>query len=52
PKINGMQLCRQLREAGHRIPILMLTARDTNTDKVAGLDAGADATILNPMSSQ
>ncbi len=48
PKINGIHLCRQLREAGLRSPILMLTARDTNTDKVAGLDAGADDYVVKP----
>lgn len=48
PKINGIHLCRRLREAGRRLPILMLTARDTNTDKVAGLDAGADDYVVKP----
>ncbi len=48
PKINGIHLCQQLREAGKRMPILMLTARDTNTDKVAGLDAGADDYVVKP----
>ncbi|MEM9978847.1 MAG: response regulator transcription factor [Cyanobacteria bacterium P01_D01_bin.2] len=48
PKINGIHLCRRLRDAGRRLPILMLTARDTNTDKVAGLDAGADDYVVKP----
>lgn len=48
PKINGIHLCKRLREAGKRVPILMLTARDTNTDKVAGLDAGADDYVVKP----
>ena len=48
PKINGIHLCRQLREAGKRLPILMLTARDTNTDTVVGLDAGADDYVVKP----
>ena len=48
PKINGIHLCQRLRKAGKRIPILMLTARDTNTDKVAGLDAGADDYVVKP----
>jgi len=48
PKINGIHLCQQLRAAGKHIPILMLTARDTNTDKVAGLDAGADDYVVKP----
>ncbi|MDJ1183151.1 response regulator transcription factor [Roseofilum casamattae] len=48
PKINGIHLCRQLRDTGKRVPILMLTARDTNTDKIAGLDAGADDYVVKP----
>lgn len=48
PKINGIHLCRRLRETGQQLPILMLTARDTNTDKVAGLDAGADDYVVKP----
>ncbi|AFY36836.1 two component transcriptional regulator, winged helix family [[Leptolyngbya] sp. PCC 7376] len=48
PKINGINLCQRLRQAGKRVPILMLTARDTNTDKVAGLDAGADDYVVKP----
>ena len=48
PKINGIHLCRRLRDSGKRVPILMLTARDTNTDKVAGLDAGADDYVVKP----
>lgn len=48
PKINGIHLCKRLREAGKRLPILMLTARDTNIDKVAGLDAGADDYVVKP----
>jgi len=38
PKLDGVSLCQRLRFHGHGIPILMLTARDTTTDKVAGLD--------------
>ena len=48
PKMNGIHLCRKLRETGKRSPILMLTARDTNTDKVEGLDAGADDYVVKP----
>ncbi|MBE7380743.1 MAG: response regulator transcription factor [Leptolyngbya sp. SIO1E4] len=48
PKMNGIHLCRRLRDTGKRVPILMLTARDTNTDKVAGLDAGADDYVVKP----
>ncbi|NEQ42276.1 MAG: response regulator transcription factor [Leptolyngbya sp. SIOISBB] len=48
PKLNGIELCKRLRESGKRLPILMLTARDTNTDKVDGLDAGADDYVVKP----
>lgn len=42
PKLDGISLCKQLRREGYQMPILLLTARDTATDKVMGLDAGAD----------
>ena len=42
PLKNGLAVCRELRAAGFRAPILMLTARETIDDRVAGLDAGAD----------
>ena len=42
PDVDGFEVCRRLRAAGTRVPILMLTARDTVHDRVAGLDAGAD----------
>ncbi len=48
PKLDGMSLCRQLRQKGEQIPILMLTAKDTSTDKVLGLDAGADDYVVKP----
>lgn len=49
PGMDGMDLCRKLRgEAGKNTPILMLTARDTLDDKVAGLDAGADDYLVKP----
>ncbi|MBF2034063.1 MAG: response regulator [Leptolyngbyaceae cyanobacterium T60_A2020_046] len=41
PKLDGIQLCQRLRRDGVLIPVLMLTARDTSTDKVLGLDSGA-----------
>ena len=48
PRIDGLTLCQRLRS--HRInsPVLMLTARDTSQDKVAGLEAGADAYMVKP----
>jgi len=48
PKLDGMALCRRLRNLGLRTPILMLTARDTSADKVLGLDAGADDYVVKP----
>jgi DNA-binding response OmpR family regulator len=48
PGVDGFQVCRNLRKAGHRIPILMLTARDSVEDRVAGLDHGADDYLTKP----
>ena len=48
PDIEGIQLCRQIRAEGYEMPIALLTARDSNTDKVAGLDAGADDYVVKP----
>lgn len=48
PKLDGISLCRQLRKAGNKTPILMLTARDTSSDKVLGLDVGADDYVVKP----
>ncbi|BAU64931.1 two-component response regulator [Stanieria sp. NIES-3757] len=48
PKVSGLELCRQYRDAGKTTPILMLTAKDTITDKVKGLDAGADDYLVKP----
>ncbi|MGD8457774.1 MAG: response regulator transcription factor [Anaerolineales bacterium] len=48
PDINGFDVCRKLRQSGHRMPILMLTARDDATDKVLGLELGADDYIVKP----
>src|SRR5688572_9244487 len=42
PAMDGLELCRALRTAGDRTPVLMLTAREAVSDRVAGLDAGAD----------
>ncbi len=47
---NGICLCQQLRSQGYRVPILMLTATDTNTDKVMGLDDRADDYVVKPFS--
>ena len=48
PLKNGDAVCRELRAAGFRAPILMLTARDAIDDRVAGLDAGADDYLVKP----
>ncbi|NET85095.1 MAG: response regulator transcription factor [Moorea sp. SIO1F2] len=48
PKMDGITLCRKLRSQGNSTPILMLTARDTISDKIVGLDAGADDYLVKP----
>lgn len=48
PKLDGMQLCKHLRQKGNDTPIILMTARDTSTDRVAGLDAGADDYLVKP----
>ncbi|MBD0362959.1 MAG: response regulator [Coleofasciculus sp. C3-bin4] len=48
PKLDGINLCRQLRYQGYHKPILLLTAKDSNADIVAGLDAGADDYVIKP----
>ena len=49
PELDGITLCQQLRSQGYRMPILMITARDTVSDKITGLDAGADDYIVKPV---
>jgi len=48
PKLDGLDLCRQLREAGRDTPVLMLTARDTLENKLAGFAEGADDYVVKP----
>ncbi|MEM0980452.1 MAG: response regulator transcription factor [Cyanobacteria bacterium P01_H01_bin.58] len=48
PRLDGLSLCQRMRSQGVNSPVLMLTARDTSQDKVAGLDAGADAYMVKP----
>ena len=48
PGMNGLEVCRRLRLLGNRVPILMLTAREAVSDRVAGLDAGADDYLVKP----
>lgn len=48
PGLSGIELCRRLRNSHSSLPILMLTAKDTEADKVTGLDAGADDYLIKP----
>src|SRR5689334_9804920 len=50
PGLDGFETCRRLRERGVWSPVLMLTARDAITDRVDGLDAGADDYLVKPFS--
>ncbi len=50
PKMDGFDVCRALRESGSAIPVIMLTAREEETDKVLGLELGADDYITKPFS--
>jgi DNA-binding response OmpR family regulator len=52
PELNGIELCHRLRSHGHTMPILMLTACDTLSDEVNGLDAGADDYVVKPVDLQ
>ena len=48
PALDGLAVCRRLRRSGDRTPVLMLTARDAVSDRVSGLDAGADDYLVKP----
>jgi len=48
PRLDGLAVCRRMRERRDRTPVLMLTARDAVGDRVAGLDAGADDYLVKP----
>jgi two-component system response regulator MprA len=48
PRVDGLAVCRRYRADGRRTPVLMLTARDAISDRVAGLDAGADDYLVKP----
>jgi len=50
PKLNGFEVCKQLRQAGMTTPILMLTAKSQEVDKVLGLELGADDYVTKPFS--
>src|SRR5690348_1592919 len=48
PDVSGLEVARRLRDRGSQVPILMLTARDSVSDRVAGLDSGADDYLVKP----
>jgi two-component system response regulator MprA len=52
PGVDGLAVCRRLRAKGLALPILLLTARDAVTDRVSGLDAGADDYLVKPFASE
>jgi DNA-binding response OmpR family regulator len=48
PGLTGLEICRRLRTTGDQVPVILLTAKDEVSDRVAGLDAGADDYVLKP----
>ncbi|WP_353931755.1 response regulator transcription factor [Okeanomitos corallinicola TIOX110] len=50
PGMSGLEICRRLRSTGNQVPIILLTAKDEVSDRVAGLDAGADDYVVKPFS--
>jgi DNA-binding response OmpR family regulator len=50
PGLSGLEICRRLRTTGDQVPIIILTAKDEVSDRVAGLDAGADDYMVKPFS--
>jgi DNA-binding response OmpR family regulator len=50
PGLSGLEICRRLRATGDKVPIILLTAKDGVSDRVAGLDAGADDYVVKPFS--
>jgi DNA-binding response OmpR family regulator len=48
PHLDGLSICRQLRGEGHKVPVLIVSARDMVEDRVRGLDAGADDYLVKP----
>ncbi|HEY9642011.1 MAG TPA: response regulator, partial [Coleofasciculaceae cyanobacterium] len=49
PKLDGISVCKRLRTKGYQIPILLLTAKERSTDRIMGLDAGADDYMIKPV---
>jgi DNA-binding response OmpR family regulator len=52
PGMSGIEVCRTLREAGHDLPVLMLSALDETADRIAGLQAGGDDYLVKPFALQ
>lgn len=52
PVLDGLSVCRRLREKGHPIPVVMLTARDSDLDEALGLELGADDYVAKPFSTR
>ncbi len=52
PGLDGFSLCRRLRESGNSVPIILLTARDTEIDEALGLELGADDYVVKPFSTR
>jgi DNA-binding response OmpR family regulator len=50
PGMTGVEVCRRLRSTGNKVPVIFLTARDEISDRVVGLDAGADDYVVKPFS--
>ena len=50
PGLSGLEICRRLRATGNKVPVILLTAKDEVSDRVAGLDAGADDYVVKPFS--
>jgi DNA-binding response OmpR family regulator len=50
PGMTGVEVCRRLRSTGNKVPVIFLTARDDISDRVMGLDAGADDYVVKPFS--
>ncbi len=50
PGLSGVEICRRLRATGNKVPIILLTAKDEVSDRVTGLDAGADDYVVKPFS--
>src|SRR5689334_9696781 len=50
PGLDGLSVLRKIRDAGHRVPVIMLTARGDESDRVVGLELGADDYVAKPFS--